>query len=144
MTILKRIANGFRSRIVKGAAIAAAAAVGFSAMGETAMARGQQSGQPHGAAAIELAHGGHGYARNTRCITHAIRRNGRILRGTRGVGVRKARRRACRVALRACRYKLNRKRHRTGRAYPRARCEVTRVRRASGHRHSGGSIILRF
>ena len=128
MTMLKRIAT-------KTAAIAAAAAIGFTAMGDTALARGQNSGQT--GVTIELAHKGHGGygGYKTRCVAVAFRRNGARLKGTRGVAERKVQRRACRVAMRECRQRLDNKRYRTGRPFPFARCEVARVKRVAAHGH---------
>lgn len=63
----------------------------------------------------------------TRCVAEAFTRRGRALDNTKAVEVSKRQRVACGNALDRCERKLDRKRDRTGRNLPHARCEVTRT-----------------
>lgn len=136
---------------LKAAAIATVAAIGFTALPQTAAADSVGIGER--GVTLQLAHGGHGgYNYKTECVAKAFRRNGKKLRGTRGHAVRKIQRRACRVALRECRERLNYKRRVSARGFPHARCKVTRVDRiaVNHHRHHNhgykkwGGIVLKF
>lgn len=99
-------------RTLRGLVAAAVCVVGFGVMGADSAQAEQRWGHGRGGAG---------------CVAHATTFRGAVIPGTKARAERHNPRGACAIALNKCQTKLDRKRHRSGRPMPFARCEVVRT-----------------